>query len=513
MGRDRIILRATIPLVAAVVAAAGAVRAQIPRSAATEARREGLALLTRAFEAMGGPEQLEALRSVRLNAELTQYQVGQGPRPDEPALRLGTSTYSLVRNLQTGEWYLEASSSRDAPGPGLRFVHGREDSFRHDLLRDTVSEIPDGFDMETLADRLPYAPAVLLAALDRSETVRRLPPPVPGTTAFTYADSAGLQITLTFDDRGLLRSREVVERHGQLGDVARASIFSDYRTVDGLRLPFEIVGRLGPVATTEAAVYDATLNPAVDRDIFRRPEGVPQAPTQGRPAVAGGAQMVEEIVPGVFQILNVTPLYNVMLVRQDEDVYVIEAPGDQTAYELVRDSAAAVLGGREISALVLTHHHFDHSSNLWRYLASGTRVIAPAGHEAFVRSVAAAPRLDASGAPPLEPEIELVEGRRMIGAGPNRFELIDAGPNPHAEEILIAHFPEHKLLWVPDIYGYYPGFTPPPLLLSFADRFEELDLDVEIIATAHTELSSVAELRDMIARARERSGQAGGGDR
>jgi glyoxylase-like metal-dependent hydrolase (beta-lactamase superfamily II) len=219
--------------------------------------------------------------------------------------------------------------------------------------------------------------------------------------------------------------------------------------------------------------YDATLNPAVDRDIFRRPEGVPQAPTQERPAVAGGAQMVEEIVPGVFQILNVTPLYNVMLVRQDEDVYVIEAPGDQTAYELVRDSAAAVLGGREISALVLTHHHFDHSSNLWRYLVSGTRVIAPAGHEAFVRSVAAAPRLDASGAPPLEPEIELVE----------------------------------------DIYGYYPGFTPPPLLLSFADRFEELDLDVEIIATAHTELSSVAELRDMIARARERSGQAGGGDR
>jgi hypothetical protein len=43
--------------------------------------------------------------------------------------------------------------------------------------------------------------------------------------------------------------------------------------------------------------------------------------------------------------------------------------------------------------------------------------------------------LDASGAPPLEPEIELVEGRRMIGAGPNRFELIDAGPNPHAEEM------------------------------------------------------------------------------
>ena len=65
-----------------------------------------------------------------------------------------------------------------------------------------------------------------------------------------------------------------------------------------------------------------------------------------------------------------------------------------------------------------------------------------------------------------------------------------------ADEILIASFQEHRLLQVPDIYGYLPGFTPPPLLLSFADRLDALGLDVETIATPHAELSSVSELRD-----------------
>jgi hypothetical protein len=101
----------------------------------------------------------------------------------------------------------------------------------------------------------------------------------------------------------------------------------------------------------------------------------------------------------------------------------------------------------------------------------------------------------------------------MIGTGPNRFELIDARRDAHADEILIVCFPGHRLLRVPDIHGYHPGFTPPPLLLTFADRLEELDLDAEIIGTTHTELSRVTELRDMVARAREGPGQTGGGER
>ena len=78
------------------------------------------------------------------------------------------------------------------------------------------------------------------------------------------------------------------------------------------------------------------------------------------------------------------------------------------------------------------------------------------------------------------------------------MELIDVGANPHAEQILVAYFPEHRLMWVPDIYGYLPGYTPPPLLLAFAKRFAELELDVETFATAHTETTTLEEFWEMV---------------
>jgi glyoxylase-like metal-dependent hydrolase (beta-lactamase superfamily II) len=511
MGRDRI-LRTLLLLTMGAAASAPGGQAQ-KSAAAAEARLEGMALLTAGLEAMGGRERLAALGSVRLEAEVTQYQVGQTPRPDELAVRLGTSTYALTRNLRTQEWYLDASASPEAPEPRLRVVSARGDSFQHDLRNNTILEVPEGLGLEALAERLPFAPAALLEAWSRSETVRALPPGSSGAAALTYADSAGRQIALTFDGRGLVRSIGIVERHGQLGDVVKRSTFTDYRAVADLLLPFTVVNTLDSLVTCESVLHDVTLDPPLEGALFSRPEGVPSSATQNRPTVADGAQKVEEIVPGVFQILNVTPLYNVMLVQQDDDVYVIDAPGGETAYELVRDSALRVLGGKEITGLVLTHHHFDHSSNLWRYLASGTKVFAPSSNEPFIRSVADAPRLGLREPRFPEPDIEAVDSRLTVGTGVNRFELIDAGPNPHADAILIVYFPEHKLFWVPDIYGYYPGFTPPPLLLSFAERFEELDLDVEIIATAHTELSSVTEFRDMVRRVRAGLAQPGGSDR
>lgn len=484
------------------------VAAQAP-SSAVAARARGVAILSRGLEAMGGVDRLSSLRSVLLEAEVTQYQIGQAPRPDEAATRLGTSVYALTRDLDSGAWYLESSVSREATEPRLRVVNGLDDRFQYDLRNKAILEIPEGLGLGILSERLPFAPMALLGAWGRSETVRSLPPAGDGTMALTYADSVGRQIALTFDGDGLLRSMETVERHPQFGDVVKASAFSDYRPVGGFLLPFRVVNTLGPTVTIQSDIFGIVPDSPVDEALLRRPEGGSAASPQGRPTVAGGAQKVEEIVPGIYQILNVTPLYNVMLVRQDDEVYVIEAPGDAESYELVQDSARNVLGGEEITAVVLTHHHFDHTSNLWRYLAAGKKIIAPAGDEEFVRSVARAPRMGIGSTEVTDPDLDLVEGRRMVGSGPNRFELIDVGPNPHADEILVAYFPEHRLLWVPDIYGYLPGFTPPPLLLSFADRLEELGLDVETIATAHTELSTIAEFRQMVERVRETAAQRG----
>lgn len=474
------------------------------QTASLEARRDGLALLASGMEAMGGLERLRSLRTVRQRAEVLQYQVGQAASADSVAGRRGTSYYTFVRDLGTGGWFVESSAERDAPEPRLRIVSTPADRFQHDLAGNRVLEFREDVNLDVLSDRLPFAPEVLLQALQRAETVRRLPGGAEGSNHFAalaFADSTGRQITLTFDGGNLLRSVETVEAHEQLGDVVRATTFDDYRRVGDLLLPFSSRSLLGDVPYTETTTWKVELDPGVDVGLFQRPEDVPVTPPRPRPTVSGGEQKVEEIVPGVFQVLNVTPLYNVLFVQQGDRVFVIEAPGDEGAYDFVQESIASTCPGARVEALVLTHHHYDHTSSLWRYLRDGARVFAPGGAAGFVRDVARAPRL-ASGSMPPDVDVEPVYGRRLIGSGPNRFELIDVGPNPHSVEILVAYFPEHGLMWVADIYGYFPGFTPPQLLVPFADELEELGLDVTTFATAHTDLSDIGEFREMVGQAR-----------
>ncbi len=127
---------------------------------------------------------------------------------------------------------------------------------------------------------------------------------------------------------------------------------------------------------------------------------------------------------------------------------------------------------------------------------------------AFVRDVASTPRRTERGLVSQGlPTIETVQEKRVFGRGRNRIELYDVGPNPHAEEILMAYLPEHRLLFLSDVYGHRDGVDMPPVLLSLAAVLERLALDVSTVVTAHTEPGTIAELESAIATARARAAQ------
>ncbi|UCC49283.1 MAG: hypothetical protein JSV41_03645, partial [Gemmatimonadota bacterium] len=155
-----------------------------------------------------------------------------------------------------------------------------------------------------------------------------------------------------------------------------------------------------------------------------------------------------------------------------------------------------------------THHHDDHSNGLWSYLQAGLAVITTPGLVAFVGDVASTPRRTERGLVSLgNPTIETVRDKRVFGRGRNRIELFDVGPNPHAEEILMAYLPEHRLLFLSDVYGHRDGVDTPPVLLSFAAVLQRLDLDVNTVVTAHTEPGTIGELESATATARARAAQ------
>ncbi len=62
------------------------------------------------------------------------------------------------------------------------------------------------------------------------------------------------------------------------GSVETLELWSDFRTVDGLQLPFEMVGYQGGAKFMDATVKQIQVNVAVDPKIFIRPKEAPAAP-------------------------------------------------------------------------------------------------------------------------------------------------------------------------------------------------------------------------------------------
>jgi len=513
-------MRTAVALIAAAALAA-------PLAAQAPARGEGgtlgsqraaVRILSRAIEAHGGYARLGGAGYTRARYRLAQLMAGQevgpadttpAPSP-QPALFL-TVTSDAGQRTVLAEVFLSDTASR----PMQRLVRTPTDRFAVRVPNNAVTEL-DEAQMQRQLRSLPAARSLLLGAWNRAETLRSLGrQSVAGRPcdAITFADASGAQTTLCVDARtGLLAASETLAPNEPFGLGAQQTTYSGYRSEGGVTLPSTTRTTLGGRLSTEITLLQSVAEATLDTTLLRRPEGATRVPAP--PAAPGGPAAprsipVNQIAPGVFVLQNVVPGYHEMFVDMGDHVVVIEASGNPGVSESVLRTVSEQLPGKPVRTVVLTHHHWDHSGGLWTYLSRGITVITTPGNVAFVRSIAAAPRAeDGRVADAPQPRIETVNRRRTLGSGPNAIELIDVGPNPHAREILVAYLPGPKLLYVPDIYGYMPGFQPPEMLASFADALAPLNLDIETFVTAHTDPTTRAQYDAWVARAR--AGQSRG---
>jgi glyoxylase-like metal-dependent hydrolase (beta-lactamase superfamily II) len=82
--------------------------------------------------------------------------------------------------------------------------------------------------------------------------------------------------------------------------------------------------------------------------------------------------------------------------------------------------------------VVLTHHHSDHAGGFREYVAEGATIVTTAGTKsAFERAAA-------TESSPLT--IETIENRKRVFQDDKHIvELYDIGPNPYANENLVAY--------------------------------------------------------------------------
>src|SRR5262249_38879574 len=104
-----------------------------------------------------------------------------------------------------------------------------------------------------------------------------------------------------------------------------------------------------------------------------------------------------------------------------------------------------------------------------------------------------------------KPMFEVVDKKRVFQDDKHVVELYDIGPNPPANEILIAYLPNEKILFQADMLNAAPNGTCPiaqDVTVSFAEKLQQLGLDVEKIYGVHGRAATPQELKTSIDKRR-----------
>ncbi|MEM7765116.1 MAG: MBL fold metallo-hydrolase [Pseudomonadota bacterium] len=128
---------------------------------------------------------------------------------------------------------------------------------------------------------------------------------------------------------------------------------------------------------------------------------------------------------------------------------------------------------------VLTHHHSDHIMAVPAYAAMGATVVAARAHQKAVAETVEADTLN----------IKTVKKKLDLSDDSRRVVVLDIGPTPHSEHLLVTWLPDEKILFEADHFSMPRSGPVPPAIDStreFAAALDRLGLDPRYIVSAHS---------------------------
>ncbi|MGH9752673.1 MAG: MBL fold metallo-hydrolase [Blastocatellia bacterium] len=270
---------------------------------------------------------------------------------------------------------------------------------------------------------------MLLRAWNRPQTLRRLGDAQYEGRAqqiISFADIDGAQVTLYFDAQTkLLTKRETLGDDPVLGVIANETVFSDWRSIGNLTLPYRYTDKVGGSVFIDMQASSITLNTQPPDSAF--------APPEGMTALKREPFSVKQLAQDVYVIRGE---YNSLFVVFNDYVLVVEAGAGPGYAQNCIDEIKKIAPNKPIRYLVSTHFHFDHVAGVRSYIAEGTTIVTtPAAKTVIERSAnATLLRPDALARNPRQPVIETFKDKRVFDDGARKVELsyfngkIPAGP-------------------------------------------------------------------------------------
>jgi glyoxylase-like metal-dependent hydrolase (beta-lactamase superfamily II) len=466
-----------------------------------------LDLVNRAIDAVGGKDNLSAIKTIDIKGTLRQWEPEQSLVADGDARLAGDSTFETLADLGTGATRIDWVRNLVYPTPrtytfseivtaDAGFVAGIDATARN---KQNLESKPPAHSMSGLRlaasqrELRRGSPALLL---DMAKDPSRLTPAgeiAIGGIAYPALDyKVGDQtFTVLFDPATGLPARvRTLDYDNIWGDVTYDLVLSDWRTFDKIRVPaarnYELNGRVVaelhitdvkadvpvpperisiPATMTASAVKPATGAVPYQWVIRRQFIGTYMDSDQpSYDARAGAGLHLAEVAPGVQQVVGGT--HNSLLVEMKDHLIAFDAPVSDAQSNWTINAAREKFGAKPIKYLVLSHHHMDHAGGFRAYAAQGATLVVGKGDAEHFRHALAAPFhrnpdlswRDLSATPIIE-----VTDRHVLGDGTREVDLYTFD-NPHVSGMLLGYVADAKLAWVVDLWS--PGRDPLPEKLT-----------------------------------------------
>jgi glyoxylase-like metal-dependent hydrolase (beta-lactamase superfamily II) len=438
--------------------------AAAPRRTARVPRPNPTALVTRALDAIGGPDAVRAMPALAIEYYATTFGLGQEETPGSPPRATVTSGRTVTD--WRGARRFQMTETR---GVGGMVTRQRRVTVNGIGLLETganAQQQPDQPGAVANIERLMRtAPErVLLAAADHPDVLTPIPARAwRGDLAdgARYANGADT-LNLYFDrSSGLLLGVGQVTDDPILGDRSTATMYTRWQDAGGVRVPRQIDVAVNDRLQAQTIVTAATIGAAPD-SLFVIPDSIAtraQRPAPGALPPPLPVTLVE-LAPGVWRAEGGTHFS--LVVEQPTQLVVVEAPQNAARSQSLLDTLHARFPAKKVGVVVNTHHHWDHAGGLRAMMAAGIPILTHQRNQAFVRGIATARKTvapDALSRRVRTAVIRTMDDTTTIGSGDTKVVMYRI-PTIHVQGMLAAYVPAARVLFTSDVLSPGPTLSP-----------------------------------------------------
>ncbi|HMB71950.1 MAG TPA: MBL fold metallo-hydrolase [Gammaproteobacteria bacterium] len=343
-------------------------------------------------------------------------------------------------------------------------------------------------ELQTGVEMLNHPLPAVLEALD-AETVLGPVRIEDGAAVVEFTIEDGATVWLGIDTQTSLPYWfRWVTGDGTLGDLTHTAYFTGYLPHDGVWLPTGLKENIDWRGQT-------TLMFQVDSyrlDV----EALPEFPAAAAmPPTAAPNVVVEELSDGVWDVAVVRGQRRDggAVVEFSDHLVMFEPYGSESATLARIDAANRLVRGKEVTAVIVSHHHSDHAGGVRAVASRGITLIGHRRTQEFFEEWVERPAVlfpDELARNPQPLKFMPVDERLVLEDSTRRLEVYHVVGHMHMSDALFAYLPEERIIMEGDFtdntwdFNWWAG--------ALQANIERYGLEPEIDVPVHGAVSSVS---------------------